>query len=49
VHGAEALARVVDDEELVDFAWSKRDKLGEYVPYGFFPIVQDYLDATLSS
>lgn len=41
-------ARVVDDEELVNFAWSNRDKLTEYIPYGVFPAVQDYLDATLA-
>jgi 8-oxo-dGTP diphosphatase len=45
----EGEACVVDDEELVDFAWVKRDRLAEYVPYGFFPAVQDYLDATLSA
>jgi 8-oxo-dGTP diphosphatase len=42
-------ARVVDDDELVDFAWSQRDQLVEYVPYGFFPAVQDHLDATLTA
>lgn len=45
----EGEARVVDDEELVDFAWAKRNQLAEYVPYGFFPAVQDYLDATLGA
>jgi 8-oxo-dGTP diphosphatase len=45
----EGEACVVDDEELVDFAWVKRDRLAEYVPYGCFPAVQDYLDATLSA
>jgi 8-oxo-dGTP diphosphatase len=42
-------ARVVDDEELTDIAWSKRDQLTEYVPYGFYPAVQDYLEATLDA
>jgi 8-oxo-dGTP diphosphatase len=45
----EGEARVVDDEELVDFAWSNRDQLAEYVPYGFFAAVQDYLDTTLGA
>jgi 8-oxo-dGTP diphosphatase len=30
----EGEARVVDDEELADFAWSKRGQLTDYVPYG---------------
>ena len=45
----EGEARVVDDEELVDFAWSNQDQIAEYVPYGFFAAVQDYLDATLKA
>ena len=45
----EGNARVVDDEELVDFAWATRDQLAEYVPYGFFSAVQDYLDETLNA
>jgi 8-oxo-dGTP diphosphatase len=40
-------ARVVDDEELADFTWSKSDQLADYVPYGFFSTVQDYLDTAL--
>ncbi|HEV7647426.1 MAG TPA: NUDIX hydrolase [Actinophytocola sp.] len=40
-------ARVVDDEELVELAWAGRDQLAEYVPYGFFEPVQQYLDGTL--
>jgi 8-oxo-dGTP diphosphatase len=39
--------RLVDDEELADLVWSNRDQLTEYVPYGFYPAVQEYLDATL--
>jgi 8-oxo-dGTP diphosphatase len=42
-------ASVVDDEELDEFAWLKRDQLTEYVPYGFFGPVQEYLDSTLSA
>jgi 8-oxo-dGTP diphosphatase len=40
-------ARVVDDEELSEFAWLSRSQLAEYVPYGFFEPVQEYLDAVL--
>lgn len=41
-------ARVGDTDELVEFVWSSREQLSEYVPYGFFPPVQEYLDAVLS-
>jgi 8-oxo-dGTP diphosphatase len=41
-------AKVLDDEELIDFSWVNRDDLNGYVPYGFFEPVQNYLDATLS-
>jgi 8-oxo-dGTP diphosphatase len=42
-------ARVVDDEELVELAWAAQSQLAEYVPYGFFEPVQQYLDGILSS
>ncbi|MQA09131.1 MAG: NUDIX domain-containing protein [Pseudonocardiaceae bacterium] len=42
-------ASVVDDEELVEFAWSERDQLAEYVPYGFYGPVQEHLDTVLST
>lgn len=42
-------ARVVDDEELVEFAWSARQSLAEYVPYPFYEPVQEYLDAELEA
>jgi 8-oxo-dGTP diphosphatase len=42
-------ARVVDDEELAELAWVGRDQLAEYVPYGFFEPVQQYLDRLLSA
>jgi 8-oxo-dGTP diphosphatase len=45
----EGEAKVVDDDELVDFAWSNRGQLAEYVPYGFYPAVQEYLDSALES
>lgn len=41
-------ARVVDDEELVDFAWADQGNLTEYVPYSFYGPVQEHLDAILS-
>jgi len=40
-------ARVVDTDELVDLAWVARDDLSTYVPYGFAPAVERYLDAEL--
>lgn len=40
-------AAVVDDEELVELAWAEHGQLGEYVPYGFFEPVQQYLDSAL--
>jgi 8-oxo-dGTP diphosphatase len=43
----EGEAKVVDDDELADFAWATGDQLAEYVPYGFYTPVQDYLDTTL--
>lgn len=42
-------AQVVDDEELVELAWASQDQLGDYVPYGFFEPVQQYLDGVLSA
>jgi 8-oxo-dGTP diphosphatase len=41
-------AQVVDDEELVELAWAERAQLAEYVPYGFFEPVQEYLDDALN-
>ena len=45
----EGEAKLVDDDELADFAWSTHAQLTEYVPYGFYPAVQDYLDSALES
>ena len=45
VHAGDA--SIVDDDELVEFAWSGRDQLSNYVPYGFYPAVQEHLDAIL--
>lgn len=41
-------ARVVDDDELDDLAWVDRRNLNDYVPYGFYGPVQDYLNSTLA-
>jgi 8-oxo-dGTP diphosphatase len=40
-------ARVVDEDELAELAWSDRATLYEYVPYGLHESVQEYLDAVL--
>lgn len=45
----EGTASVVDDEELVEVAWSSGKDLTEYVPYPFYGPVQEHLDASLSS
>lgn len=41
-------ATVIDQEELIEVAWSGRDQLGDYVPHGFFPAVQERLDSALA-
>ena len=40
-------ARVADDEELDAIAWVTLDEIPEYVPYGLFGPVQEYLDGIL--
>lgn len=42
-------AHVADTEELAELAWAAHDQIPEYVPYGLFGPVQEYLDATLAS
>jgi 8-oxo-dGTP diphosphatase len=42
-------ATVVDDEELVELAWAEYGQLAEYVPYGFFEPVQQYLGSALNA
>ncbi len=42
-------AHVADEDELMKVAWIALSECRNYVPYGFAPIVEDYLDATLSS
>ncbi|MFJ1766501.1 NUDIX hydrolase [Amycolatopsis sp. NPDC088138] len=44
----EGTASVVDDEELVEVAWSNSKELIEYVPYPFYGPVQEHLDASLA-
>ncbi len=41
-------AHVADDEELAEVAWVAHLEIGEYMPYGLFGPVQEYLDATLT-
>lgn len=41
-------ARLVDVNELADLRWCRREELPAYVPNGFFPAVQEYLDAELN-
>ena len=40
-------AYVADADELAAIAWATPDQFSDYVPYGFAPMVQDYLDATI--
>lgn len=42
-------AHVADTDELAELAWVAHGKIPEYVPYGLFEPVQDYLDTTLVS
>ncbi|AQT73251.1 NUDIX hydrolase [Streptomyces sp. fd1-xmd] len=42
-------AHVADTEELAELAWVAHAEIPEYVPYGLFEPVQDYLDAALPS
>lgn len=41
-------ARVADAEELDAIAWVALDEIPEYVPYGLYGPVQEYLDEVLS-
>ncbi|MEU9503901.1 NUDIX hydrolase [Streptomyces sp. NPDC048196] len=41
-------AHVADDEELAELAWVAHGEIPEYVPYGLFGPVQEYLDAALA-
>lgn len=44
----EGNASVVDDDELVNFAWARQAELSRYVPHGFFEPVQEHLTSTLN-
>jgi 8-oxo-dGTP diphosphatase len=41
-------AHVADAEELDAIEWITHDQISEYVPYGLFEPVQEYLDGALS-
>ncbi|MEW9521770.1 NUDIX hydrolase [Streptomyces tubercidicus] len=45
----EGVARVADEEELDAVAWVAHGEISEYVPYGLFEPVQEYLDAVLTT
>jgi 8-oxo-dGTP diphosphatase len=40
-------AHVADAEELAEVAWVAHSEIPEYVPYGLYEPVQDYLDGAL--
>lgn len=42
-------AHVADTEELAELSWVAHGDISEYVPYGLFQPVQEYLDEALSS
>lgn len=42
-------AHVADGEELAEIAWVAHGEIPEYVPYGLFEPVQEYLDGALSN
>lgn len=42
-------ASVVDDEELVNFAWVTNQELSKYVPYGFYEPVENHLEVELTA
>ncbi|MER8067357.1 NUDIX hydrolase [Streptomyces sp. NPDC094034] len=43
------IAHIADTEELAELAWVTRSEIPQYVPYGLFEPVQDYLDTALLS
>ncbi|MGW3493407.1 NUDIX hydrolase [Streptomyces sp. NPDC001020] len=43
--GGEAV--IASDDEVVGLVWAAHGEIPQYVPYGLFEPVQDYLDATL--
>ncbi|HEY0636357.1 MAG TPA: NUDIX hydrolase [Pseudonocardiaceae bacterium] len=45
----EGTAVVGDQDELSEFVWADRGSLTGYVPSGFYPAVQEHLDAVLNT
>jgi 8-oxo-dGTP diphosphatase len=43
----EGKATVIDDDELDDLAWTDRNSITQYVPYGFYEPVQKHLEENL--
>ncbi|RXS84200.1 NUDIX hydrolase [Streptomyces sp. TM32] len=41
-------AHVADEEELAEVAWVAHAEIADYVPYGLFEPVQEYLDGELT-
>lgn len=41
-------ARVADLDELAELAWCSTAEIADYVPYGFYEPVQEYLDQTMA-
>jgi 8-oxo-dGTP diphosphatase len=42
-------AHVADTEELAELAWVAHSEIPQYVPYGLFEPVQEYLDASMTA
>ncbi|MFH8410673.1 NUDIX hydrolase [Streptomyces sp. NPDC018019] len=40
-------AHVADNEELAEVAWVAHSEIGDYVPYGVYGPVQEYLDGAM--
>lgn len=40
-------AHAADENEIADVAWVSLEEIADYVPYGFYGPVQDYLDEVL--
>ncbi|MEU6133276.1 hypothetical protein ABZ805_29230 [Saccharopolyspora sp. NPDC047091] len=45
---AAGFAAIGDEEEIGAVVWDRKDELAEYVTYGFFKPVQEYLNDTLA-
>jgi 8-oxo-dGTP diphosphatase len=41
-------AQVLDHEEIAEVTWAADEELSDYVPYGFYENVQDYLKTALA-